>query len=252
MEYDITMPNNFPASPLVIIPTYNERPNIIRLVPRVMEADDRLHVLVVDDSSPDNTAEEVLKLKEMHWSQRLHLNSRPEKLGLGKAYVDGFKWGLSRDYDFLIQMDGDWSHHPKYLGKMLRSAGETDFVVGSRYIKDGGTLHWGMGRRFISRFGSFYSRLVLRTDFADFTGGFNGWASNVLREIGLDSLRSNGYSFQIELKYRAHKLGFKHIEYPIVFDDRRAGQSKMTTAIAIEAFWRVWQLRFSSAGVAPK
>ena len=242
--------NHFIAKPLIIIPTYNERDNVIRLIPEILKRDDRFHVLVVDDGSPDDTAGEVLRLKERNWSQRLWLKSRPEKLGLGSAYVAGFRWGLSRDYDFLIQMDGDWSHHPKYLDKMLQCANKTDFVIGSRYVSGGGTLHWGAGRRILSRFGSFYSRVVLRVHIADFTGGFNGWTAAVLREIGLETVRSNGYSFQIELKYKAHKLGFKHIEYPILFDERSAGHSKMSASIALEAFWRVWQFRFSR--VAPK
>ncbi len=166
---------------------------------------------------------------------------------MGQAYVDGFGWGLSREYDFLIQMDGDWSHHPRYLDKMIQHAAEADFVIGSRYVTGGGTLNWGMGRRILSKFGSFYSRLVLKSPIADFTGGFNGWSAAVLRKIGLESVKSNGYSFQIELKYRAHRLGFKYVEYPIVFDERSAGRSKMSAFIALEAFWRVWQFRFSKA-----
>jgi dolichol-phosphate mannosyltransferase len=244
------MLNNFPARPLVITPTYNERNNIVRLIPEILKSDDHLHVLVVDDASPDDTAGEVLGLRAKKWPQRLWLKSHPEKLGLGKAYIDGFQWGLSRDYDFLIQMDGDWSHHPKYLKKMIHCASEADFVIGSRYVSGGGTLHWGARRRILSKFGSFYSRLVLRVPIADFTGGFNGWRATALREIGLESIRSNGYSFQIELKYRAHKHGFKHIEYPSIFDERSSGQSKMSASIALEAFWRVWQFRFSKA--APK
>lgn len=242
--YDRSMQNPFPARPLVIIPTYNERDNVFLLIPEILKRDDRLHVLVVDDGSRDNTAGQVLKLAERDWPRRLHLKLRPKKLGLGSAYVEGFEWGLRRNYDFMIQMDGDWSHHPKYLGGMLRCAGEADFIIGSRYVPEGGTLNWGTGRRILSKFGSFYSRLVLGVPLADFTGGFNGWSSAVLRAIGLDALRSNGYSFQIELKYRAHRLGFKHIEYPIIFEERSKGQSKMSAAIALEAFWRVWQFRF--------
>ncbi len=237
------MLNSFPARPLVIIPTYNERENIALLLPEILKTDDRVHILVVDDGSPDDTAGEVLRLKEKSRSQRLWLKPRSAKMGLGKAYIDGFKWGLSKDYDFLIQMDADWSHHPRYLDKMIQCAKEADFVIGSRYVSGGGTTNWGAGRRVLSQFGSLYSRLVLRVPIADFTGGFNGWAASVLREIGLESVRSNGYSFQIELKYRAHKLGFTHIEYPIVFDERSGGQSKMSTTIALEAFWRVWQFR---------
>jgi dolichol-phosphate mannosyltransferase len=250
-EYYIHMANRFPVRPLVIIPTYNERDNVIRLIPEIVRGYDRLDVLVVDDGSPDGTADEILRLKESNWPRRLWLLSRPEKLGLGKAYVDGFQWGLSQHYDFLIQMDGDWSHHPKYLDRMIQCADQADFVIGSRYVSGGGTLNWGVGRRLLSRFGSFYSRSVLRVQIADFTGGFNGWGAAVLREIGLESVRSNGYSFQIELKYRAHKLGFKHIEYPIMFDERSAGRSKMSAAIALEAFWRVWQFRFAKGDSKP-
>jgi dolichol-phosphate mannosyltransferase len=211
----------------------------------VLSVDDRLHVLIVDDGSPDDTAGAILGLKESEGVQGLFLNSRPGKQGLGSAYVHGFNWGLARGYDFLIQMDGDWSHHPQYLAKMLQSAATVDFAIGSRYVSGGGTLHWGAVRRLLSRFGSFYSRLVLGVPVADFTGGFNGWSADVLRAIGLNTIRSNGYSFQIELKYRAHRLGFKHTEFPIIFEERRTGKSKMSVSIAFEAFWRVWELRFS-------
>jgi len=232
-----------PTRPLVVIPTYNERDNIAQLIPKVLDADSRLHILIVDDGSPDNTAGAVLKLRENGCTTRLFLQSRPGKMGLRRAYVHGFKWGLAEGYNFLIQMDGDWSHDPRYLERMLRLAAGADFVIGSRYVSGGGISHWGAQRRMLSRFGSFYSRLVLGVDFADFTGGFNGWSGAVLREISLDTLRSDGYSFQIELKYRAHRLGYKHIEFPILFDERRAGKSKMSASIALEACWRVWQLR---------
>jgi len=231
--------------PLVIIPTYNERDNVGRLIPAILGVDERLHILIVDDASPDGTGTEITRLRNEGYRHRLFLMSRPGKMGLGSAYVQGFQWGIESGYDFLIEMDADWSHPPKYLKTMLELAPITDFVVGSRYISGGGTLNWGAGRRMLSKFGSFYSRAVLGACFTDFTGGFNGWSAKVLRSVGLDTLKSNGYSFQIELKYRAHRLGFRHIEFPIVFDERRAGSSKMSAAIALEAFWRVWQLRLS-------
>ncbi len=237
------MPDKIPVKPLVVIPTYNERDNVSRLIPAVLDMDADLQVLVVDDGSPDNTAVAVLDLKKKY-SGRVFLESRSGKRGLGRACVDGFRWGLANGYDFLIEMDGDWSHHPKYLGKMLRLAKENDFIIGSRYVPDGGTLNWGAGRKILSKFGSLYSRLILGVRIADFTGGFNGWSAEVLRKIRLDTVRSNGYSFQIELKYRAHKLGFRHVEFPIIFDERRAGKSKMSVFIALEALWRVWGLRF--------
>lgn len=232
--------------PLIIIPTYNERENVENLIPAILNLDERLRVLIVDDASPDGTAGAVIKLQKNSHEERIFLSSRPGKMGLGNAYIHGFNWGLAGGYNFLIQMDADWSHPPKYLAEMLRRAHDTDFVVGSRYIDGGGTLNWGAGRKLLSRFGSFYSRLVLGTYFSDFTGGFNGWTAEVLRGIEPDTLRSNGYSFQIELKYRADRLGFRHAEFPIIFDERRGGESKMSTGIAMEAFWRVWQLRFDS------
>ncbi len=237
-----------PSKVLVVIPTYNEQDNLPQLIPAILDVDSRLHVLVVDDSSPDDTAGAVLALMADYPVPRLFLESRPSKLGLGSAYIQGFKWGLARGYDFLIQMDGDWSHNPRYLETMLQLAQQTDFIVGSRYVAGGGTLNWGTGRRWLSGFGSFYSRLILNVDFADFTGGFNGWSGRVLQEICLEDVRSDGYSFQIELKYRAHQLGYRHIEFPILFDERRAGKSKMSASIAWEACWRVWELRLRKPG----
>ncbi len=235
--------NSSPRKPLIIIPTYNERENVGQLIPAILSAEDRFHILVVDDGSPDDTAKVVIALQEeKSCAGRLFLSSRAGKLGLGSAYVHGFQWGLARGYDFLIEMDADWSHPPESLPKMLQLAGKTDFVIGSRYVSGGGTLNWGTGRQFLSKFGSFYARAILGAQFSDFTGGFNGWSAEVLRRVGLDTLRSNGYSFQIELKYRARRLGFQYIEFPIIFDERRAGRSKMSTRIALEAFWRVWQL----------
>ncbi|NLV32525.1 MAG: polyprenol monophosphomannose synthase [Acidobacteria bacterium] len=237
------MPREHAEKPLVVIPTYNERENIRSLIPEILGADERIHVLVVDDGSPDGTAGAVRELAAGTGSGRLSLSLRPGKMGLGTAYVHGFRWGLERGHDFLIQMDADWSHHPRYLPTMLRMAGEADFVIGSRYVQGGGTLHWGTGRRLLSRFGSFYARSILGVGIADFTGGFNGWSAGVLRGVGLDALRSNGYSFQIELKYRAHRRGFRHREFPIVFDERRGGKSKMSASIGMEAFYCVWELR---------
>jgi dolichol-phosphate mannosyltransferase len=233
----------YPLRPLVIIPTYNERANIAQIIPAILQVDDRLHVLIVDDASPDNTGKAVLDLKATAYPDRVNLHSRLGKRGLGSAYVDGFNWGLERGYDFLIQMDADWSHNPADLEKMLESAGRFDFVVASRYVQGGSTLNWGFGRKSLSRLASVYSRLILGSDFADFTGGFNGWSGRLLQAINVDSLRSDGYSFQVELKYLADKLGYKHIEIPITFTERRAGKSKMSLAIALEACWRVWKFR---------
>ncbi len=240
-----------PTRPLVIIPTYNERENVARLVPAVLEADDRIHVLVVDDDSPDGTAQAVATLGRADARQRVFVERRTAKLGLGSAYVHGLEWGLANGYDFMIQMDADWSHDPRYLPRMLRLAGQADFVVGSRYVTGGRTVHWGAARKLLSRVASVYARTVLGIDIADLTGGFNGWSREVLQGISLESLRSDGYSFQIELKYRAHQSGFRHIEFPILFSERRAGRSKMSFPIALEACWRVWQLRLNGPAAGP-
>ena len=240
------MMHSYPVKPLVIIPTYNERENVRNLIPAILDLHSTLSILVVDDSSPDKTADIVFEMQKHGYDGRLFLISQPGKHGLGRAYINGFKWGLAAGHDFLIEMDADWSHPPKYLVTMLHLAKEMDFVVASRYMKGGGTLNWGIGRRLLSRFGSLYSRMVLGMYFSDFTGGFNGWSADVLSQIGLNAFQSNGYGFQIELKYRATKLGFRHIEFPFVFDERRSGKSKMSAVIALEAFWRVWQVRFDS------
>jgi dolichol-phosphate mannosyltransferase len=232
-----------PTKALVVVPTYNERENVEQLIPAILEIDPRLHILIVDDGSPDRTADAVQDLMKPDGTRRLFLKSRSGKLGLGSAYVLGLKWGLSNGYDFIVQMDADWSHDPKYLRKMLKLAETADFVIGSRYVTGGGTLNWGLSRKLLSKFGSSYCRLVLGVNIADFTGGFNGWSERVLRKINLDGIRSDGYSFQIEMKYKAHQLGFKHSELPIIFNERRAGKSKMSTSIAFEACWRIWQLR---------
>ena len=234
--------------PLVILPTFKEKSNLPGLIQAILSVDSRLHVLVVDDNSPDGTADVVRELMAILGDNRLFLETRAGKLGLASAYVHGFSWALTAGYDFMIEMDADWSHQPKYLAEMLRLADEHDVVIGSRYVVGGGTLNWSFGRKLLSRGGSLYARLVLGIDICDFTGGFNGWHSNVLQRAGIDSILSQGYSFQIELKYRAAQHGFTYAEFPILFDERRAGESKMSAAIAVEAIWRVWAIRWSKRG----
>ena len=234
----------------VILPTYNEADNIVPLIEtlrRLIQPPWQYEFVVVDDNSPDGTATVVQGLRQRHSSPRLFVEMRPGKLGLGSAYVYGLGWGLARGHDFLIQMDGDGSHDPGYLATMLKLAEEVDFVVGSRYVPGGSTSNWGLGRRLLSRFGSTYARLALGVAISDFTGGFNGWRACVLHDIGLESTRSDGYSFQIEVKYRAHRLGYSHAEFPIRFCERRGGKSKMSASIALEACWRVWDLRLGRA-----
>lgn len=229
---------------LVIIPTYNERENIAAIVPAVLACGRPVDVLVVDDNSPDGTASVVIEM--MAKDQRIHLLSRPGKQGLGKAYLAGFDWGMQRGYEALVEMDADFSHRPQDLPLLIDGLGQADFVVGSRYISGGGTVNWGLLRKIISRGGGIYSRLILGYPLNDWTGGFNAWKRSVLEGIQLASVVSNGYSFQIELKYKALRKNFRGLEVPILFEDRRVGESKMSFKIVIEAFYRVWLLRSSA------
>jgi len=230
------------VSALVIIPTYNEIENIRALTKALFSLPRDFHVLVVDDSSPDGTGAEVLKIAADQ--PRLHLLSRQKKEGLGRAYIAGFEWGLKNNFDVLIEMDADFSHRPEDLVLILDRISEADFVVGSRYVQGGRTVNWGLARKIISRGGGIYSRLILGFPLNDWTGGFNAWTKKTLEKINLSQVKSNGYSFQIELKFRALRSGCKGVESPIVFEDRRVGQSKMSLKIVLEAFWRVWKMRF--------
>lgn len=226
---------------LVIIPTYNEIENMKALLPVLMKLKQKFDVLVVDDSSPDGTAKFVEAFAEME--SRVHVLVRGAKQGLGKAYLAGFDWGLKNGYDVLTEMDADFSHAPKHLDELLALIENHDVVIGSRYVKGGGTVNWGLIRKLISRGGSLYSRLILGYPLRDWTGGFNCWRKEVLQKINLATIQSNGYSFQIELKYKALKNGYKIYESPIVFEDRRVGQSKMSLKIVLEAFYKVWLIK---------
>ena len=227
---------------LVCIPTYNECENILPIIDSVLRENPGANILVIDDNSPDGTATLVKNL--MTTNARVNLLSRSGKQGLGKAYLAGFNWGLQNSYDVIVEMDADFSHRAVDLKKIIAAAHSSDFVIGSRYVKGGGTIHWGLIRKIISRGGSLYSRLILGYPVSDWTGGFNAWRRHVLEQIDLTQVGSEGYSFQIELKYRACKKNFKFQEVPILFEDRRVGQSKMRTQIVLEALWRVWMMRF--------
>lgn len=227
---------------LIIVPTYNEIENIQRLIPEIFNRLPDVDILIVDDNSPDGTGHQVKKMQSEY--QRLHLLERPGKQGLGRAYLAGFAWGFANSFDQMVEMDADFSHRPEDLVGLIESLNKADFVVGSRYVHGGRTVNWGFMRKLISRGGGIYSRFILGYPLHDWTGGFNAWKGHVLKKINLESVKSEGYSFQIELKYKALKSGFKGIEYPIVFEDRRVGQSKMALRIVIEAFYRVWLLRF--------
>lgn len=226
---------------IIIIPTYNELENIKILLPALMQLQALFDILVVDDSSPDGTAEFVQKY--LLTQPRIYLLKRKEKNGLGKAYIAGFKWALQNKYDIIVEMDADFSHSPNDLLKILKELESSKVVIGSRYVSGGKTLNWGFFRKLISRGGGIYSRAILGYPIQDWTGGFNGWHSQVLLDIGLDEIQSNGYSFQIELKYKAQKSGYSVTEVPITFEDRRVGQSKMSLKIVLEAFYRVWLIR---------
>jgi dolichol-phosphate mannosyltransferase len=227
---------------LVVIPTYNEAENLVRIVPRVRSAVPGAHILVVDDASPDGTGELADALARS--SPRVHVLHRAGKAGLGKAYLAAFRWALERGYRWVLEMDADWSHHPRYLPLLLdRAASDADLVLGSRWVAGGGTLNWGLGRRLISRGGSLYARWILGLGIRDLTGGFKCFRAEVLRAIDLDTVNSTGYAFQIELTYRALRRGFRVVEVPIVFEDRRVGQSKMSRAIVLEALAMVWKIK---------
>lgn len=228
---------------LVIIPTYNERDNVTRIIERVLETDTRFEVLVVDDASPDGTAEAVAVVAAAN--ARVHLLKRSGKLGLGTAYIAGFRWALERDYQYVLEMDADFSHDPAFLPRLLAAAADADVVLGSRYL-DGraNVVNWPMTRLLMSYFANVYARAVTGLPVWDLTGGFKCFRRKVLEAINLSVVKSNGYAFQIEMTFRAWKLGFRVIEIPIVFSDRMEGSSKMSRHIVREAVWMVWRLRF--------
>ncbi len=228
---------------LIVVPTYNERDNVRLVAEQFLAALPGTELLFVDDNSPDGTGAILDALAAAE--PRIHVMHRAGKLGLGTAYVEGFGWGLARGYDYLFEMDADGSHDPKYLPTMLALAEDgADVVIGSRYVPGGGTENWSLGRKVISRGGGLYARTVLGIDVRDVTAGFVCWRRAALEAIELSSVSSNGYSFQIEMKYRAHQKGLRLVETPIMFVDRRVGQSKMSRAIVAEALLKVWALRF--------
>ncbi len=228
---------------LVIVPTYNESENVTRIVPLILQQDPRLEVLVVDDNSPDGTgrlADEMAAAEP-----RIHVLHRAGKEGLGRAYLAGFKWALERDYDFIFEMDADFSHDPAHLPEFLAAIQGADLVLGSRY-RDGKVtvVNWPMTRLMLSYGANIYARAVTGMHLGDGTGGFKCFRRRVLEAIPLDQVRSNGYAFQIEMSFRAWKRGFRIAEIPIVFHDRTEGESKMSKRIVREAIWMVWRLRW--------
>ncbi|CQR72147.1 Undecaprenyl-phosphate mannosyltransferase [Sporomusa ovata DSM 2662] len=234
---------------LVIIPTYNEKNNIRELLGLIYKYVPDSHVLVVDDGSPDGTGDLIETLIASKYQGRLFILKRSGKLGLGTAYIAGFKWALARKYELIFEMDADFSHNPRYLPEFLTAITDCDVVLGSRYVVGGGVTNWSLLRRFISLGGSLYSRTILSLPFHDLTGGFKCFRRKVLETINLDDVKSNGYSFQIEMTYRAFLLGFTIKEVPIVFEERAEGQSKMSSSIFREAIWMVLKLRAAQASM---
>ena len=230
---------------LVIIPTYNEKDNVGQVIPLVLRQDPSLDVLIVDDNSPDGTAAIVTEMG--HTNPRVHLLQRPGKLGLGTAYIAGFKWGLAHGYDYLLEMDADLSHDPCEIPNFLNAMADADLVLGSRYINGVRVMNWPIRRLLLSRGASLYVRLVTGLPVMDPTGGFKCFRRSVLETIDLDRIRSNGYAFQIEMTYKAWMKGFRIREIPITFTDRYAGQSKMSGGIVREALRVVWILAGSHA-----
>ncbi len=234
-----------PDRALVIVPTYNERFNIARLIPAILTQDPSLEILVVDDASPDGTGAIVDGIATNN--ARVHVIHREGKLGLGTAYIAGFRWALERKYDLVFEMDADFSHNPERLPEFLEAIRASDVVLGSRY-QDGhvNVVNWPMSRLFLSYAANIYARFVTGLPIFDTTGGFKCFRRNVLESIDLNSVKSNGYAFQIEMSYRAWKRGFRLVEIPIIFVDRAEGVSKMSKKIVREAIWMVWRLRWWS------
>lgn len=232
---------------LVIIPTYNEKENISGIVRAIMSLDQDYHVLVIDDGSPDGTANIVRSMQDLY-PLNLFLEERKGKLGLGTAYIHGFKWALARKYDYIFEMDADFSHNPADLERLYTAchSGSADVAIGSRYVKGGGTVNWPRNRIWLSKGGSLYTRLITLMPVKDTTAGFMCYRKEVLDAMNLDELHFLGYAFQIEMKYAAWKLGFRVVEVPIVFEDRKFGTSKMHKGIVKEGILGVLKLRFYS------
>ena len=226
---------------IIVSPTYNESENIKTLIDEVFKRNPDYHMLIVDDSSPDGTALIVKKLQQTY--PNLHLKIRDKKDGLGKAYIFGFNWALKKNFDAIAQMDADMSHHPKEIKKMTELLTNNDVSIGSRYIDGVSVVNWPIRRLILSYGANVYSRIVTGMPIKDATGGFKVWRKEVLESIDLNKVRSSGYSFQIEMNFRAWIKGYKLIEHLIIFIDRTVGQSKMSRSIMLEAILMVWRLR---------
>jgi dolichol-phosphate mannosyltransferase len=231
---------------IIIIPTYNEKENIERMIRKVFSLDHNFHLLIVDDGSPDGT-QVIVKELQSEYPERLFIEERAGKQGLGTAYIHGFKWSIERQYDYIFEMDADFSHNPEDLIKLRKACTDgADVAVGSRYIKGVNVVNWPMSRVLMSYFASVYVRFITGINIQDFTAGFMCYKRNVLETVQLNKIKFVGYAFQIEMKYTAVKHGFKVEEVPIIFTDRTAGSSKMSRGIFKEAVWGVIQMRINS------
>lgn len=229
---------------LVIIPTFNEIENVRNIIDAVLDVKNDIHILIVDDNSPDGTGSEVKSI--MNVNSNVHLMERPGKMGLGTAYCDGFKFAIENKYDAVFEMDADFSHDPKEIPNFLEALKDYDLVIGSRYITGVNVVNWPLRRLLLSYFASIYTRVITGVPIKDTTGGFKCFRTECLKKIDLDKIKSNGYGFQIEMNYRLWKKGAKIKEIPIIFIDRRSGVSKMNKHIIVEAVFLVWKLKFSS------
>jgi len=229
---------------LIIFPTYNEKENIEKIIQAVLPLDPRINVLVVDDNSPDGTGQIADRLAAAE--DRINVLHRDKKEGLGRAYIAGFKWGIEKKYDYIFEMDADFSHDPEYIMDFLKAIENNDLILGSRYISGVNVINWPMSRLLLSYFANVYTRIITGMPVRDATGGFKCFRRKVLETIDLDAIKSNGYTFQIEVSMRAWKRGFRIREIPIVFVDRQQGASKMSKKIIREAIWMVWYLRLMS------
>lgn len=227
---------------LVIIPTYNEKDNIPVIAGQVLARDPAIELLVIDDNSPDGTGRILDEMAAR--DQRVHVIHRPGKMGLGTAYVTGFKWALAHQYDLVCEMDADFSHPPATLNVFLDKVGQYDLVIGSRYVSGINVVNWPLKRLLLSYFANIYARIVTGVPVRDLTAGFKCYQRRVLEAINLDRIKSNGYAFQIEMHFNAYYKGFKLLEVPIIFEERRMGQSKMNKKIVYEAAWMVWRLQW--------
>lgn len=226
---------------LILLPTYNECQNLVSLIEKIHENLPQADILVIDDNSPDGTGRIADEYAARDTRVRVH--HRSGKLGLGTAYIFGFKYALEHGYELVFEMDADFSHDPGHLPQFVQAIENADLVLGSRYVPGGGTENWGLWRRILSRGGGTYARAILGVDYRDLTGGFKCFRRKVLEALPFEDVRSEGYSFQIEITYRAHLEGFKIKEIPIIFRERREGQSKISRGIILEAMWMVWRLK---------